>query len=446
MIPVSGKIKAAFQSDSMLKTYYLQFPQTEDKEYKQIDNTGLASDSITLTEPMCSEEQLKYGRCEAATFECEVAYEAESLKGRIFNLYLVLGEYTEQEDIFTVGRYVIDEEEIENERMTKSITAYDIMYTLLKLDITAFIFSINFPISVKDFRDALFEYIGQEQVDVNLPNDNLILQTNPFDNTDINFETVITGLCEVNARFGHINREGKFDYVGLTPPATEEVYPASDLYPSSTLYPNSIRSKAYYISPSLTKSDIAWQNYMCKTVDTVQVRNQAGSVVLEYHLPDKNTYTNIYVIQNNWVVNALDSGGVQAMTYNFANAIAKVTYRPCDANVKMDLSYEVGDPIVLTGTDGTKIHTYIFNRTMTGISSAFDEFEATGYEEWVNEPPDSDGAVQELADDLSDLTDRVEALEQGTAEGGISILSVTSLPTSPKKNVLYLVQGKVTVV
>lgn len=446
MINVSNKIKAAFKSDSMIKTYYLQFPEVEDKKYKQIDNTGIASDSVTLTEPMCSEEQLKYGRCEACTFECEVVFEAESLKGRVFNVFLVLGDYTEPQDIFRVGRYVVDDEEIENERMTKTITAYDIMYTLLQLDVTAFVYQVEFPCTLKSFRDQLLEYVGQDQVTKSLPNDNLLLVSNPFDGeTDVTFEKVITGLAEVNATFGHINRDGLFDYVSLTPVDTEEVYPSKNTFPSRNLYPKSIRGKDYYIDPHLIKSDISWQNYECKTVDTVQVRNKSGAVILEYHLPSKNTYTNIYVIQNNWVVDALDSAGVQSMTYNFANAIAKVRYTPCDANVKMDLSLEVGDAITLTGTDGNRIHTYIFNRTMKGISSAFDEFEATGYEEWVNEPPSNDGAVEELADDLSDLTDRVEALEQGTAEGGITILSVTSLPTAPKKNVLYLVQGKVTV-
>jgi formylmethanofuran dehydrogenase subunit D len=77
------------------------------------------------------------------------------------------------------------------------------------------------------------------------------------------------------------------------------------LYPGSDTFPKSIKGKNYFIDPHLIVSDIQWNNYMCKTIDTVQVRNQAGSVMLEYHLNEKTTYTNIYVIQNNWIVNAI---------------------------------------------------------------------------------------------------------------------------------------------
>ena len=79
---------------------------------------------------------------------------------------------------------------------------------------------------------------------------------------------------------------------------------------------------------------------------------------------------------------------------------------------------------------------------MTGDCSAFDEFESTGYEEWVNDPPDLNGAMSSMMDSLTDLSDRVDALEQNE-DGGLSILSVASLPEAPKKNVLYLVQGRI---
>ena len=46
----------------------------------------------------------------------------------------------------------------------------------------------------------------------------------------------------------------------------------------------------------------------------------------------------------------------------------------------------------------------------------------------------------ELADEIDDLNDRVSDIEE---DGGITIISVRTLPEAPKKNVLYLVQGDV---
>lgn len=452
MIPVDPKIKAAFQSDNMTKHYTLIFPEvvnTEtgkvEKEERRYSDANFVSDSITLSEPMCSEEQLRFGQCEAATFEIELGYFAESLVGRIFNVILVLGDYNEPQYAFTVGRYIVDSEEIESDRNTKSITAYDIMYALNALDVTAFYYEVTFPITVKAFRDSLFEYVNQEQVVKTLPNDNVVLSNMSLDGeTQITFETLITGICEWNASFGHINRDGKFDYKMLTPEDNEELYPSKETYPSHDLFPQSIRSKNYRINPHLIKSDITWENYMCKKVDTVQVRNKAGAQCYEYHIPERNTYTNIYVIQDNWLTDSFNSEDLQIATINFSEAIKDITYKPCDANVKMDLSLEVGDAVTLYGTDGTLIPTFILNRTMTGINVAFDEFEATGYEEWVNESPSMDGAVSELMDQVNDLDDRVTDLESGE-DHGITIISVEKLPEAPKKNVLYLVQGKIAV-
>ena len=454
MIPVDGKIKAAFQSDSMPKYYKLQFTEVEDPEThevlvpeKVIESNKIKSDSISLTEPMCSEEQLHYGCNEAATFECEVEYDTESLVGRLFNVYLQLGDYSEPEDIFTVGRYLVDGEELSSDRRTKKITAYDINYILNLYDVTYWLYSLEFPMTIKQIRDSLFDYLGGfTQVEKILPNDHIVLYENPlYGELDITFEKIIKGILEWNGVFGHINRNGSFDYISLTPTDNTETRPSKDTFPAHYLHPKSIKGRNYYINPHLIKSDITWQNYKCRAVDIVQVRDKAGNAIAEYHLPLKNTYTNIYVIKENWITDGLDEQNLQEAVINFANAIQDISYTPCDANLKMDLSLEVGDAITLTGTDGTRIPTYIFTRTMTGTTSAFDAIEATGYEEWINDPPSNDGAVDEIMDELVDLNDRLTDVEskQASGEGSIRIESVPQLPSSPKKNVLYLVQGSV---
>lgn len=469
MIDVSTEIKAAFQSDSVLKHYHLEFPKNETKptitiegeensnptgfiDYEEEEeksehfyNQDIKNESITITESICSEEQLKFGCCEASMFEVEMFYDPKKVTGKIFNVYLQLGDYSLPDQIFKVGRYIVDSEEVSNNEKTRKITAYDVMYVLKLLNVAYWYYmNITFPITIKDLRDSLLEYVNLEQVERTLINDDAVLEYDPlYGETDISFETIMTGICEVNACFGHINREGKFDYVTLTAPDQEETYPSKETFPSRETFPQSIRSKNYYIKPQLIKSDIEWQNYMCKPVDIVQVRSRNGSVLLEYHDESKETYTNIYVIQNNWITDAFTNETLQTVTKNFYDAIAKVTYTPCDANIKMDLSLEVGDAITLTSTDKTRIPTYIFKRTMTGIHSAFDEIEATGYEEWVNDPPSTDGMYSELMDGLNELTDRVDNMEQQIDDSALSIVSVEKLPEAPKKNVLYLIQGRI---
>ena len=442
MINVSSKIKKAFQNDSMPKYWFVSFPNIdiEMSGFNLLTDTELVEDSIKITENLNTEEQLHFGKCEGNIFEFEMQYSSYSLTGEIIDVYLILGDYTDEP--FTVGRYIITDEKISNDRLTKSITAYDILAVLNDMDVTYWYYTeISYPITIKEMRDSLFEYVGQEQLEMELCNDNIVLSKDPLENEiDITFNKVMSAICEWNAAFGGIDREGKFKYYSLTATDNEETYPSKGLYPSAETFPKSIKGKNYFVDPHLIKDDIQWENYYCKPIDIIQVRNSSGAPVLDYTIPNASGNTNIYVIQSNFITDAMDTNALLSATENFARQVYKISYTPCTANVKMDLSYEVGDPITLTTTNGTRINTFILKRTATGGISAFDEIEAIGNEEYENEIVSGDDSYDEIYEELDDLNDRVSDIE---TDGGITIESVRSLPEAPKKNVLYLIQGTV---
>lgn len=443
MINVSSRIKRAFQSDSMPKHYYIYFPNIDKTKsgFELVSNHDIVDNSFKLTENLNTEEQLHYGRCEGNMIEFAIQYTPYSLVGQIIDIYMILGDYITEP--FTVGRYVIDSEKIENNRMTKTITAYDILSVLNELDVSYWCYSLTFPMTIKQLRDSLMEYVGQNQEETTLINDSVTLKENPWQgDMDISFNKAISPICEINAVFGGIDRTGAFKYYSLTPSDNEETYPSSITYPSDQIFPKSIRGKNYYIDPSLIKDDITWENYICKPIDIIHVRNKDNNPVLEYTIPN-TTDANIYVIKDNYIVDVVDIEVLRAAIQRFAQAVYKVYYTPVEANVKMDLSYEVGDPITLTSTYGTRIPTYILKRTATGNMVAFDEFEATGKEEFefdVSNTGDGSSMYEDLSEQINDLGDRVSEME---TEGTLTILSVAQLPETPKKNVLYLIQGNV---
>lgn len=441
MINVSSRIKKAFQNDSMPKHYYIHFPNidVEASGFELLTNSEIVEDSFKLSENLNSEDQLHYGRCEGNMIEFEICYNPYSIVGEIIDVYLILGDYIYEP--FVIGRYIVSDEKMSNDRKTKSITAYDILSILNELDVTYWCYTLTFPMSLKQIRDSLLEYVGQNQEEKTLINDSLVFYTNPWaEQYDIKFNTVMSNICEWNAVFGGIDRNGLFNYTSLTATDNEETYPSSETFPSSHTFPKSIRGSFYYIDPHLIKDDIMWENYICKPIDIIQVRNTTGTAVLDYTIPER-TGDNIYVIQNNAFVDVMNSDQLLTAVRRFAEAVYKIYYTPCTANVKMDLSYEVGDPVTLTTTDGTRISTYILKRVATGGMSAFDEFEATGNEEFLNDIASDDSSMyDELQDEIDELDDRLSDVE---TDGGITIISVKTLPEAPRKNVLYLIQGNV---
>lgn len=446
MINVSSRIKKAFQSDSINKRYYIYLPNIDAKiaGFNTLTNTEIADDSLQLTENLNSEEQLHYGRCEGNIIEFQMGFTPFSLVGQIIDVYLILADYDAEP--FVVGRYVVNDEKIENDRLTKTITAYDILSVLNEMDVTYWCYDITFPKTLKELRDSLMDYVGQNQVEKTLINDDIVIKSNPWQGeNDITFNSVISNICEWSAVFGGVNRNGLFDYYSLTPTDNEETYPSAATFPSSNTFPKSIRGKNYYIDPHLIKDDLTWNNYICKPIDIIQVRNKDNQAIFEYVIPN-TTDMNIYVIKDNILVNEMSTEELQKAVIRFAQAVYKIYYTPVNANIKMDLSLEVGDAITLTGSDGTRIPTFILKRTASGGIVAFDEIEAEGKEEFENDIGDTteSSMYDELSDQLNDVDDRVTNLEDGG--GGITIMSVTQMPEVPQKNVLYLVQGNVYII
>jgi hypothetical protein len=69
MISVPYTIKNLYHQDHCYKNIRIHFPNGERTD---ICNSLIVKDSVSFTESLCSQNQLKFGLCEASIFECEV--------------------------------------------------------------------------------------------------------------------------------------------------------------------------------------------------------------------------------------------------------------------------------------------------------------------------------------------------------------------------------------
>ena len=68
MITIPESIKSLLKSDSVYKNFRVHFPNGERED---ITNANIVSESVTLTESICSSQQLKIGMCETPSIEFE---------------------------------------------------------------------------------------------------------------------------------------------------------------------------------------------------------------------------------------------------------------------------------------------------------------------------------------------------------------------------------------
>ena len=106
-----------------------------DKQWKieydggAIKNEDLFSQSVEITESLCSESELRFGCCEAGSLKFKVANVIQSLIGKWLTVSIVLNH--DQNNPFLVGRYKVASDKATSDRRHREVVAYDAMYEMV---------------------------------------------------------------------------------------------------------------------------------------------------------------------------------------------------------------------------------------------------------------------------------------------------------------------------
>lgn len=344
------------------------FPAEQEPSYI-IENSQMQTESIKITEGLCESDDLKFGECNAAQFEVTVADVQQDLTGLEFMVTLEVDGYEMAMGIYTVDSFVR-----QADRRLKKITAYDRMRKF-STDVSAWYQVLTFPLTLKEFRDGLCEYIGVKQIDTDLPLDDMPV-SKTIDPEQLSGLDVLQAICEINGCFGHIDKTGRLRYqflgcAGLYP--SETLFPDDDLFPGDLLDDENTEQILFY-----KQSDTSYEDYIVTPIDRLQIRQEEGDVGVLY-----GKGSNTYVIEGNFLAYGKSSEELEEIAAAAFENIAGRSYRPCKI-VNPGLPWiEVGDGLVCYTSDDV-IETYCLKRTMTGIQGMMDTFEASGsieYEE-----------------------------------------------------------------
>jgi chemotaxis protein histidine kinase CheA len=362
MITVNQTTKDAYKSDSSHKELVVRIPSAN----ITLQNEDILADSLELKEAIESGDNLSFQGCIAA-----------SLKIECFNLVddTLVGQRIEADitadDTQTIPLfrgYISEVTNATHEEFTTTIRAYDALYLINNRDVTAWYNSLTFPISMINFRNSFFGFVGVTQVADYLPNDGITL-VKSIDDKVIVGEKIIKAICQINGRYGRINRNGLFEYVHLVE-GVEALYPREDLYPADDIYPaaeNALDNvaKAYY-------SDISFENYRVAPITKVQLINKDGAIAAT-----SGTGTNIFTVQNNPLIWGLSVSALQAAATNLYNTIQGLWYTPAEVNC-VGLPYlECGD-FVMMAARRSIVRAYVLSRTLKGIQILEDAYRADG--------------------------------------------------------------------
>ncbi len=339
-----------------------------------ITNSDLLMEEFSLEESLSSEEELRFGSCEASVVRFPVSNVFTSLNGKVLDISMILNG--QEDKPLKIGKYKVTEDVPTADRRRRDIVAYDVLYDVVNADVAewynALLPNNDSAVTFKQFRDSFFGYFGIEQVNVALVNDGMIV-TKTIQPTELSGSMVANAICELNGCFGHINRDGLMDYVFLKG-FTESLYPSDDLFPEDDLYPADDNFHRY-TSSDYAIGDCDYQDYVVRKITGLEIRQAENSIGAFI-----GTKENPYVVSDNFLTYGKSTDEMTEIATKMFVVIKDIEYRPFTINTfRGNPCVEVGDAIrIYTGSQ--IINSYVLQRNLTGIQALHDDFETRGRE------------------------------------------------------------------
>lgn len=362
MIRVDSDTKNAYKSDASHKELEIRIPAAN----ITLTNEDIIADSLELKEAIETSGNLSFQGCISSSLKIDTFNLVDdTLVGMAIECDITADETT---TIPLFRGYISEVTNATHEEYTTTIRAYDALYKINNKDVTSWYNSLSFPISMQNFRNSFFSYVGVSQVADYLPNDGMSIQKTIEDKV-IMGEKIIKAICQINGRYGRISRLGNFEYVHLVE-GTEALYPREDLYPADDLYPaaeNALDNvaKAYY-------REISFENYRVASITKVQLVIKDGSIGAT-----SGSGTNVFTVQNNPLIWGLSASSLRSIATNLYNTVQGLWYVPSEIKC-VGLPYlECGDFVMMSARRSI-VRAYVLERTLKGIQILEDSYAADG--------------------------------------------------------------------
>lgn len=456
---VSEEVKKAYREDGRTKYISLSFPELG----IHIPYAQIYEDALRLSEHLVDSNSIEFVGCISNMFKIQVSGLYTEIKGKKVEVSMHT-DGTEDEPI-PLFKGIVDSAKRQSNKRVKEITAYDELYTKGSGDVAAWYKGLNFPITLKEIRDSLFDFIGITQVEISLPNDDVVIQKK-YNPSALQALPVIKAICQINGVFGIMNREGVFDY--RIPPILSDknrvdlntiFMPNPEIQPAAA---SVIADAGIDITDFPYYRDANYEDFIVKPVDKVTIRQDEDSEGISY-----GAGTNNYIIQGNIFAYGLSKDVLKTIAQNIYNNVKGFSYYPF-TSVNNGLPFlECGlDAATYTMVDFENSDEemryeqktfYILNRELTGIQNLKDSYSAKGEEyqtEFVTDlqtqidilrkRQKSEVPREELEENYYNK-EEIDKMFEGGGGSGYTFESVKTPPAAGSPYTAYFVQGEIVV-
>ena len=262
------------------------------------------------------------------------------------------------------------------------VTAYDNV-TLLDVDVTEWLNSLAFPITIKDFATALATKCGLELA--NEPRLNKDYQVQKFTGSGVKARDLMKMVCSASGCFCNADADGKlsFDWYKKNKDVSISIRESAGRYfylfdvldrnlddnVERTLITSKASEESTYEIPYFA-NQLTFSDFTVKAIDKVQVKQSDDDVGVIY--PADAQGTNALVIQGNQLLSTTSDEALRPYVKNLYDGLNNITYVPC-SNIQTPetLDIKVGD--IVTVSDGKRqFETWITSVKHSGNRCTFE--------------------------------------------------------------------------
>ena len=339
--------------------------------------TRIELEDITINEILEANESLSFYGCNSSYAVFSIYNVDTNYVGKPVRITVQAGD-TEQIVLFTGIVKAQNTKDYTTGKVT--FKCYDYLYTLGNTDVAEWYKSQTFPITIKDFRDNLFSYIGLTCETVDLVNDAITIDRQ-YIPQNLSAIDVIKNICQLNAVYGKCSRQGIFQFITL-PVIASQTY-------EEVPYCNSIN----------------YERYSVKSIEKVIVRQNEDSVGGWY-----GAEGNTYVLQGNIFTLNLPDYDLTTIATNIYSQVHGRAYVPFELKTALFPWIETGDIITANVFDpstetSTPMNFYVMSRKMSGNLLCFDSYSARGLEY-------QSVFISSLSTKIDQLKEEVEQIKQ----------------------------------
>lgn len=336
---VSDDVKELYKrtSDSTVNKNYIL-----DIDGVTYDNENIVFGSFSLTEKLCSSEQLRFGECNASMLKLKMVADI----GDISEKKIVLSQAINENSI-SIGQFNVNSCVLTENKQYRDIVAYDNII-LFDKNVSDWYNSLKFPIKMNNMLISLCKYIGVDMADIQLINGEVEIDktVNPEDLKGI---TVLKSIAELNGGFFRAAADGKIEFVVLNTDSTDD-----------------------YLEVKHYRS-LKTENYPTNKITRLVIRTSENDIGGSAGEGD-----NAYIIQDNFLLYGSSTEKLKTIASAIYEVVKNISYVPYTSE-HIGLPYlKCGSQISYKLVSGENFVGLMLQRTLTGTQALKDMVKTSG--------------------------------------------------------------------